>query len=275
MFRLIASDLDGTLLYPKRQFTLVNGSNKRFIRYFYQLGGQFVIASGRGLPFCKKIGRSLKVPCHYIAYNGALVIANGEVIDESLISHDDLRAIDALIIESNLKLARTLMAKDLPIVAKTWKLSVGERLFTKLYAWSNGRYAEKISTDPQLYDDVLTKEEHHIYKFSLLFRTHLTEAVRPFYEKLVREFGDHLKIVMVKNSIEINALNVSKGIKLEILSKHLGIDKEEVAVVGDDHNDVSMFERFPHSFAMLSAVNEIQDKATHRVKRVAQIRKHL
>lgn len=275
MFRLIASDLDGTLLYPKRQFTLVNGSNKRFIRYFYQLGGQFVIASGRGLPFCQKIGRSLKVPCHYIAYNGALVIADGKIIDESMISHQDLLAIDKLIDNSQLKLARTLMAKDQPIVAKTWKLSVGERLFTKLYAWSNGRYAEKISTDETLYKDVLCNDEYHVYKFSLLFRTHLTEAVRPFYEQLVEQFGDHLKIVMVKNSIEINALNVSKGLKLEILSRYLGIDKEEVAVVGDDHNDVSMFERFPHSFAMLSAVNEIQDKATHRVKRVAQIRKHL
>lgn len=275
MYRLIASDLDGTLLYPKRRFTLVYGSNKRFIRYFNQLGGQFVIASGRGLPFCQKIARALKVPCHFIAYNGALVMADGEIIDESPISHEDLKGINAMIEAAHIKLVRTLMAKDQPIVAKAWKLSVGEKLFTKVYTLMNGRYSEKISVDEQLYDRVLTSEDEHVYKFSLLFRTHQEPEVQPFYEALQKKYGDHLKIVKVKNSIEINGLNVSKGLKLELLAAHLGITKDEVAVVGDDHNDVSMFKLFPHSFAMLSAVSEIQQQATHQVKRVAQIRKHM
>lgn len=275
MIKLIASDLDGTLLYPKRQFTLVHGSNKRFVRYFHQIGGQFVIASGRGVQFCQKIARSLKVPCHIIAYNGALVMANETIIDESLIAQKDILEIDHMIEVAQLKLVRTLLVKDQPIIAKAWKLSIGEKLFTKLYALSNGRYSEKARVGDDLFYGVLTNPDAHVYKVSLLYRTHQTEVIRPFYEKLKERFGDHLKIVMVKNSIEINAVGVSKGAKVELLAKHLGILNEEVAVVGDDHNDVSMFERFAHSFAMISAVNDIQEKATHRVKRVAQIRKHL
>lgn len=275
MIKLIASDLDGTLLYPKRQFTLVHGSNKRFVRYFHQIGGQFVIASGRGLQFCQKIARSLKVPCHIVAYNGALVMADNEIIDESLVAQQDIRIIDQMINEAQLKLVRTLLVKDQPIIAKAWKLSFGEKLFTKLYALSNGRYTEKVVVGDELFEQTLANPETHIYKISLLYRTHQTEVIKPFFEKIKLRFGDHLRIVMVKNSIEINAVGVSKGAKVELLARHLGISNEEVAVVGDDHNDVSMFEKFAHSFAMISAVNDIQEKATHRVKRVAQIRKHL
>ncbi|MVX63983.1 HAD hydrolase family protein [Clostridium chromiireducens] len=43
----------------------------------------------------------------------------------------------------------------------------------------------------------------------------------------------------------------------------MGIEKEEVAVIGDGLNDYSMFDEFPISFAMGNAVLEIKETAKY------------
>lgn len=43
----------------------------------------------------------------------------------------------------------------------------------------------------------------------------------------------------------------------------MGIEKEEVAVIGDGLNDYSMFAEFPISFAMGKAVPEIKETAKY------------
>ena len=50
----------------------------------------------------------------------------------------------------------------------------------------------------------------------------------------------------------------------------LGLRKEEVAVIGDDFNDLTCFETFPASFCMASAELEIQKQARWTVASVAE-----
>ena len=42
-----------------------------------------------------------------------------------------------------------------------------------------------------------------------------------------------------------------------------GLEKSEVAIVGDSYNDISMFELFDYSFAPSSGLGPIKDKAYH------------
>jgi hydroxymethylpyrimidine pyrophosphatase-like HAD family hydrolase len=58
------------------------------------------------------------------------------------------------------------------------------------------------------------------------------------------------------------AKGVSKGEALAALAASVGARREDVAVVGDWKNDVSMFEWAGRSFSMAHAPDEVKDKAT-------------
>ena len=63
------------------------------------------------------------------------------------------------------------------------------------------------------------------------------------------------------DNVEITNENAQKGLILEKVIDLLNIKKEEVIVLGDGMNDITLFERFPYSFAPNNAEKVIQEKA--------------
>ncbi len=67
---LIASDLDGTLIYDMK----VSNENRQAIKYFIEGGGKFTIATGRAPEFVKRLD---------IPTNAPLILVNGTVVYDS------------------------------------------------------------------------------------------------------------------------------------------------------------------------------------------------
>ena len=65
--------------------------------------------------------------------------------------------------------------------------------------------------------------------------------------------------------VEIFDKNASKGNALAFLAQKLGIDKSEIACIGDGENDLPMFEAAGTGFAMGNAVDELKEKADYVV----------
>ena len=63
------------------------------------------------------------------------------------------------------------------------------------------------------------------------------------------------------DNVEVTDAHAQKGLILEEAIQLLGLVKEEVMVLGDAFNDVTMFERFPYSFAMGNAEKAIKEMA--------------
>jgi Cof subfamily protein (haloacid dehalogenase superfamily) len=76
-------------------------------------------------------------------------------------------------------------------------------------------------------------------------------------EALVFGYGDHSSKV-----VRFIARGVSKGSAVAALAERLGVKREHVAVAGDWHNDVSMFEWAGRSYAMPHSPRELKDRAT-------------
>lgn len=73
----------------------------------------------------------------------------------------------------------------------------------------------------------------------------------------------HLEISSSYNdNFEICTDTSNKGKMLERICAHKGYQKEEVLVLGDSHNDLSMFQMFPHSAAPFNACEEIKKIAS-------------
>ncbi len=68
----------------------------------------------------------------------------------------------------------------------------------------------------------------------------------------------------IPDNLEINAHNATKGIALEKLCEHLGIDKEECMAIGDNGNDADMLKFAGVSVAMGNSSQEAFDSAKYR-----------
>ena len=71
---LIASDLDGTLLYDMK----VSTENRQAIEYFMEGGGKFTIATGRAPEFVKRLDIPTNAPL--ILVNGTLIYEEDKII---------------------------------------------------------------------------------------------------------------------------------------------------------------------------------------------------
>ena len=83
-------------------------------------------------------------------------------------------------------------------------------------------------------------------------------------QKVLPYFKDMKKIAYLSSypdNVEITNENAQKGLILEKVIDLLNIKKEEVIVLGDGMNDITLFERFPYSFAPSNGEKAIQEKA--------------
>ena len=81
MIRLLATDLDGTLFYPKDRFHAVGRKNREFLRFLRERGIDILYVSGRNpkiLPVLERIDRR-SYPL--LGCNGAYLYQDGQVFD--------------------------------------------------------------------------------------------------------------------------------------------------------------------------------------------------
>ena len=79
-FKLIATDLDGTLFYPKKRIKMISKKNLRFLRDRIDKGDHIVIVSGRNYEYGQKVETLVGRPLDFVNCNGAFIKVNGEII---------------------------------------------------------------------------------------------------------------------------------------------------------------------------------------------------
>ncbi len=63
--------------------------------------------------------------------------------------------------------------------------------------------------------------------------------------------------------IEITHQNAHKGEMLSWVRSSMGLEKDEIAVFGDNENDITMLKENVNSYAMKNANDKVQNIATH------------
>ena len=188
MIRLIASDLDGTLLNEEG---MLSEKTAECIRNAQQAGILWVAATGRSLKTASELMRTAGVSPEYLLLNGAeFRKSDGTLIFQKSIEESCAQEI-----------IQMLMEKKLDFEINT---SVGE---------------------------FLKKRQDITVTSSATW------------------------------NIEITDRQANKGAMLEQIAEYYGWSKEEVLVFGDGNNDISMFEKFPHSRAVKNAVESLKKNA--------------
>lgn len=257
MIKLIASDLDGTLLQ--------NGSHEltpraiRLIRDLSRRGVRFVAASGRQYDNERRIFRELRDEISYIAENGSLCIHRGEVICRGTIPDD-------------------LAARIIREVRR-------ESGFEIVVSREDACYIEGKNPD---FVDLITKEFKNTTKvvddisrvdgpiLKIAIANVGPQDLKPRLKHLQDLFSGDIKVV-TSGTVWIDFIvpGYNKGTALKRLLDLFGISREECIAFGDQYNDVEMLELAGTSYVMENAAPGMEKYGTHRTSSVEDILQEL
>lgn len=246
MFKLIALDMDGTLLKNDKT---ISSQNLNAIKAAVAKGIHVVLCTGRPLNGIKKYIDELNFSegTHYIiCLNGALVQdTNNSIICSLTLDLDDYYKIHNL-------------SKDLNINMQVVSTNVN---FTpnKNINKHTIRHCYHNNMELKVIDSCNIPENTVISKIMFVDDKDLLDEVIP---KLPLWLYDNYTVVRSsENYLEILNKEASKGNAVRLLADHLKISKDHVICVGDAENDISMIKYAGLGIAMNNAFHEVKASA--------------
>lgn len=241
MIKLVASDMDGTLLdgqgeTPPETYDLVRRLDAAGIR--------FVAASGRRLDTLREQFAPVVDRMDFVASNGAQVVVDGKLVDLELFSHAAVRRLaHAVALFDTLHLAlfddvRSYLLDD-------------ERCFER-------EIDKNLPLPVRVYD--VPEPEVGIVKASV----YCDDAVMDMAYALARELGDEFVFAPSGSRwIDVMQRGVNKATGIEQVLEARGLAFDEVMAFGDSMNDYELLRRVGVSCAMgngRSAIRQISDR---------------
>lgn len=243
MIKLIASDLDGTLLKNGAQEP--NPRIYDIIKRLKEKGIRFTAASGRQHYNLRLLFEPVKDDIFYIAENGSLCICGEQVISRGLI-------------ERSLGLRIFKAVRDRG--GCHCLLSCESACYTDSKDTEFIRYIRDVLRyDLRTADDLADITEPFL-KIAICDFTG-TDGIEEYFGEL---FNDEIKVVTSGMIwIDFIAPNANKGSALSDLAAHLGIRPDECMAFGDQYNDTEMLQFAGISYAMADGAPGISDYATN------------
>jgi len=233
MIKLIATDIDGTLVnskkeLPKEIFATIKELKKQDIH--------FAIASGRQYFNLVELFDSVKDDLFFIAENGGMVFKN----DKKLYVEDMPK--EYLIEALN-------VLKDVPNVHP---ILCGEKASyyvpdSDVFVKNAELYFKKAVYVDNLFDAV---DKDHICKIAIYDEINSSTNCYPYIKHLDKK----CKVVLSSHDwVDICSKTTNKGTGIQIIQKELGITDKETMAFGDYMNDLELMQNSYYSYAMQNA----------------------
>ena len=246
-YKLIASDMDGTLVNDESELT---ERTKSAIIRVVESGVLFVTATGRPFSNVQIVNELFDKDMPFIVFNGAAVYMgkSGKLLFEKFLDFE--------------------LAKEAFDIGQ--KLGVAQVVWTGPRLWAN-RICEEtlryqglcIGLDmPIVTDLALIKDE--VKGISKVLWIDDPNNVKRLSVEMNAHFGDRLNCVSsMAYFLEFISRDAGKGMALAEIGKLYGIDRSEMIAVGDSYNDVTMLEYAGFSVAVENAPDDIKANCDH------------
>lgn len=241
MIKLIASDIDGTLVPDGGN--QVNPELYDVILKLRSQGIQFAAASGRQWASIESIFKPIEEKIFYLSDNGAYVGCHGRNLFLNVIDR-------GLVLEL---LEEIRKDPDLEAIVSGPDVVYMETKDEAFVDWIVNGYKFQV----KWVEDIATVDDQFI-KISAYKKSGVQEATRGLQER----FGDRLKMTISGDMwMDCMALGTNKGQAVKLLQESLGILPEETMAFGDQLNDVEMMQQAYYSFAVANARPEVKAAA--------------
>ena len=266
MIKLIASDMDGTLLNHNHK---IPKENVKLINFAKNQGIEFVVATGRAYYEALPALNEENINCDVISFNGGVVYdKNGNIISIT-----------------------PMLPKDLYYTIEILKsFDISYQLYTK-----NTIYTTSIETDINAYIDLIRSNgyepdvEHLRAEAQQKLEVGYITEVENIEVYLNEKENPPIKIIAISNdisklenaakllsentsisvtssganNIEIMHKNATKGKALKEIAKIYGINLENAVAIGDNLNDQAMLDIVGYSVAMKNGNIKLKEQAKY------------
>lgn len=251
--KLIAVDLDGTLLSEKKE---LKERTSKALYLAAEKGVHIVPSTGRIRSAIPNAVSELPFIKYMITVNGAMVwdLKKKEIIYRSTISSEDALKIWDYI--QRYDAFCDIYADDRGLMEANTRPKVEE------YA-INPEIIKLILSSREIISDIreyIVKSHCNVDKINMYFND---LKIQEEAKAAVKSFPNVSVTTSLVNNIEINHKNANKGEALARLCEYLGVSLEEAMTFGDGDNDMSMILRAGTGIAMGNAVNEIKEAADY------------
>jgi len=250
MIKLIASDLDGTLLLHGAQE--LNPEIYDLIKKLKKHDIIFVAASGRQLASLQHLFGPVADQISYIAENGSMCIHENNVISIANTNREEILHV------INTIRTRPGCTPIVSCVSSIYTLKEYEELI-----WHMENILHNKVTIVERFEDI----EEPFIKFAFRDLNNNIESAK-YFKNL---FSDKFQIVTSGNGwVDLQTYDTNKGNALTKLLSGLNIKPEECISFGDQQNDVEMLTLTGKSYAMTDAVPEAKAVADEIVDSVEE-----
>lgn len=251
--RLIAIDLDGTLLHSDRT---LSEENRQAIRKAKAAGVQVVLCTGRPLRsmhyLLDEIGLRDEEDIA-ITYNGGLIqkTKNGEIIKQITFNRD--QSIEVYELGQYLNMPVNFI--DLDYVYEP-PYPVGAE---SIYMATNKKVPKKEALE---FVEVAMDELPDPFTINKIVMSRPAEELDAIIPKIPASYHEKYNIYKSQDFIlEVLPQNVDKGYSMRLLGNMLGLKKEQIMGIGDQENDLSLVENAGFGVAMGNAIDHVKEAA--------------
>ena len=258
MIKLIASDLDGTIIDSKHS---IPQDNLKAINDLQKANIPFVVCTGKTYSISKDICKNLNANFGIFG-NGSQIInlTTGEEIARRILTLEEVESCFSVIQKNNLHVhaytengivTTNLEYMDLRnfiLFPDKIKFEIVDSVLDYIKKQNCTVFKLIISSYSNL--SKIKEELESTTNFTI---THITKTGK-YKDKIIDKEYEYL---------DISPLNVTKGKALEVLSQYLELNKEDILSVGDNINDIDMFRASGIGAAVNNAYDEVKQVANY------------
>jgi len=258
MIKLIASDLDGTIIDNQDS---ISQDNLEAIDNLHKSNIPFVICTGKTYAISKDICKSLHAN-YGIFGNGSQIInlATGEEISKKTLTFDEIKSCFSTIEKYNLHVHvytenGIITTNPLYMDLRNSILFPGKIKFEIVNSVLDYIQKENVAVFKLIVSSPsdLSKIKTDLEKVSSLTILHIYKT-GVYKDKVINKEYEYL---------DISPLNVTKGNALKFLTNYLNLEKDNILSIGDNLNDIDMFQSSGIGAAVSNAYDEVKKVANY------------
>lgn len=271
MYKLVAIDLDGTLL---NNYGVVTENTKKVIKEALKKDIYIILASGRPIDSIKTIANEIGANKYFIAGNGALIydMQNQIPIYEKYMSKEKVLEIVKICEENSISYN---IYTENTIITKALKYNV------LYYHKENLKKEEKNRTNITLVNDVKSYIEN--LSDAKFLKITICDESKFVFQSILKKVSkvnnidildvSHMSRKLIKQGTEeilieyfyteISLKDVDKWEAIKFLINKLNIDKSEVIAIGDNINDKKMIKEAGLGIAMKKSSPDVIEIANY------------
>lgn len=258
MYKLIAIDLDGTLL---NSYGVITENTKKIIKKVEEQGVNIILASGRPIDSIQAIANEIESKKYFIAGNGAIVydIEKDEIIYENCLKKQKVLEIIKICEENSIgysiytekEILTTALKYNVlyyhkenlkkPEDKKT-KISIIQNMEEYIKNDNTSRYLKiTVCDEDKIVFDSIIRKLRNLKYIEVLDVSHMAR-------KTIKQGTEEIAVEYYYT--EISRKNVDKWNAIEFLAKKLEIDSKDIMAIGDNINDKQMIKNAGLGVAM-------------------------